>query len=86
MDEAQFEVTKGLVKWKKFESEEDLKEFQKENPTWAGPLHSDKGHFLGNSILDSILLEAIDEASKHFKLKMTLKVEALYGVNWKTTH
>lgn len=85
-DEAQSEITKGLVKWKKFNNEESAKEFQKENPLWAGPIHNEKGYFLGTSIADEILQEAIEQTNKYYKLKVPLAVEPQYGRNWRECH
>ena len=86
MDEAQYEVTKDLVKWKKVVTEGEAKEFKKENPLWAGPLLTEKGLFLGTSILDEILTEAIAATNKHYKLEVQLGIEAAYGRNWFETH
>ena len=86
MDEAQYEVTKDLIRWKRFETEEAAIEFKKENQLWAGPLHTERGIFLGNSILDEILAEAIIATNTHYKLEVPLGVEAAYGRNWFETH
>ena len=85
MDEAQSEVTKSLVKWKKVD-EAEVATFKQNNPLWAGPVHSSKGNFMGFSVVDEILQEAIEQTNKHYKLKVPLAVEPMYGLNWAQTH
>ena len=85
MDEAQSEITKGLVKWKKVNVSE-IEQFKFDNPGWAGPVHSSKGNFMGYSIADEILQEAIEQTNKYYKLKVPLAVEPMYGQNWAQTH
>lgn len=84
-DEQQQELSKSLVKWKKFNTEEDMKNFMHDNPTWSA-VHSDKGFFLGNSIADEILHEAVKLTNEYYKLKVPLGVEAMYGLNWYACH
>lgn len=86
MDEAQSEITKGLVKWKKFNTDEEVAEFKISNPQWAGPVHSEKGLFMGHSVADEILNEAIEQTNVYYKLKVPLAVEPMYGQNWKECH
>ena len=62
-----------------------MKEFQQENPKWA-TVTSSKGFFLGHSIIDELLEEAVAEASNTFKLHYHLRVEAIYGLNWAGCH
>lgn len=85
-DEAQSEITKSLVKWKKFATKEDAKAFQAENTLWAGPIENEKGFFMGTSVADEILQEAIEQTNKYYKLKVPLAVEPQYGRNWKECH
>lgn len=84
-DEQQSEFSKRLARWKKFETKEEMKEFQQENPKWA-TVTSSKGFFLGHSIIDELLEEAVAEASNTFKLHYPLRVEAIYGLNWAGCH
>jgi DNA polymerase I-like protein with 3'-5' exonuclease and polymerase domains len=84
-DEQQFEISKSLIKWKKFETEDELSAFLRENPEWSAT-HSERGFFAGTSIANNILIEAVEKTNKLYKLNVPLGTEAMYGRNWCETH
>ena len=85
-DEAQFEVTKDLIKWKMFVDKESCIEFVKNNPSWVGPGHSERGYFAAYSVMNDIVREAVDLCNKHYKLNVPLAVDPQYGRNWSECH
>lgn len=85
-DEAQFEVVKKLVTWKVFTSEDEAKQFKKTNSGWSEVGHSGDKWFVGKSKVDELLLEAVDEVNKTFKLNVPLGVEYVYGNSWGNCH
>jgi len=84
-DEAQKEMSHKLVTYKKFDTEEELKAFQKENSGWS-IVNTPKGHYLGWSEVQQITEEAVVKTSRHYKLNVTLAVDPQYGDNWKNCH
>lgn len=84
-DEAQLEISKGLVRWKKFNDEAEQKVYCKENPEWI-PVHSDKGWFAGWTPVNKALFEAVDETNKHFKINVPLAIDPQLGYNWSSCH
>lgn len=85
-DEAQFEVTKDLIKWKLFTDKESCTEFLKQNPTWVGPGHSERGYFAAYSAMNDIVREAVDMCNKHYNLNVPLAVDPQYGRTWAECH
>lgn len=85
-DEAQLEVSKSLVKWKMFKSEDEAKEFKKSNPSWSDIGHSPKGYYVGWCRAGELAVEAVTEAGKYYKLNVELTAGYMLGVNWATCH
>lgn len=85
-DEAQLEVAKSLVKFKKFSSEEEAKAFKKDNPNWSNIMETDKGIFVGYSLVGELMREAVKETSVHFKLNVALDADYDIGRNWAECH
>jgi hypothetical protein len=86
MDEAQLEVHKSLIKWKMFKTEEEAKEFKKENPTWSDVGHSDKGYYVGWCKAGEMIKEAVVQASNYYKLNVTLAADYMLGKDWASCH
>ena len=85
-DEVQMEVSKKLIKWKKFESDEAAKEFCTSHEDWVGPLHFDGAIFCANSPMNNICKKAVKLTNEHYKLNIDLAVDPTYGRNWCETH
>ena len=96
-DEGQFEISKSLVKWKKFATEEDAKAFQKEQKAlgvyWSEPVHSEgKGGshstcvYAAYSDATQIVWESVNKVSKDLKLNVPLAIEFVFGMDWKQCH
>lgn len=85
VDEAQYEVKHGLVKYKKFNTEEDADKFQKENDGWY-KFHTEKGIFCASSVVVGISKKAVDKTSEYYKLNVPLGIDPQFGTNWKTCH
>ena len=78
-------MTHGLVKYKKFATEEEQIEWQQNNPYWY-PVHSDKGIFSAYSKVAELCVQAVEMTNKAYKLKVGLAVDPQYGSNWATCH
>jgi hypothetical protein len=86
-DEAQLEVERSLVKWKKFASEEDCKAFvNPDGKVWSDPVHNDKGWFRGYCRPGELATIAVRQAGEHFKLNVELSAGYMMGTNWATCH
>ena len=91
-DEAQAEVSKSLVKWKKFPTAEDAKAFKTEQKSlgvyWSEATHprEDGSVFLGYSDVTQILWDCVNKVSKDLKLKVPLAIEFVFGMNWRDRH
>lgn len=85
-DEAQFEITPDLVKWKSFATEEDAKAFLKANKTWYGVKEAKGRFFCGYSIVGELAVQAVEEAGRVYKLNVPLGAEYALGKNWRDCH
>lgn len=85
-DEAQMEVSKSLVKWKVFASEEEARAFKAENKGWSEIGHSAKGYFVGQCLPGTTIQEAVSEASHYYKLNVLLSADYILGRNWAECH
>lgn len=85
-DEAQMEIHKSLVKWKLFKTEEEAIAFKKESEGWSAIGHSDKGWYVGKSIVADLAVEAANETSELYGLNVPLGIEFIFGRNWGECH
>jgi hypothetical protein len=86
-DEAQAEIRKTMVKWKKFESEEECKKFvDPEGKVWSDPVHSDAGWFRGYCLAGELATEAVREAGEYYRLNVELSAGYMLGVDWASCH
>ena len=86
-DEAQMEVSKGLVDWKIFKEEDDAIAFKKSSTdNWSEVGYIGDKYFVGKSVISDLLLEAVDETTAKLKLNIPLGVEFIYGDSWATCH
>ena len=85
-DEAQLEVTKGLVKFKMFKTEQEAKAFRKENPDWGEIAHTDKGYYSAYSEAGVLAVESVVEAGRYYKLNVDLSAGYIVHKNWYGCH
>ncbi len=84
-DEAQYEMSKSLVTWKRFQGEDIAKKWAEENKDWV-LVHTDKGYFGAKSIMNEITQAAVELTNAHYKLNVPLAVDSVYGLNWRDCH
>jgi hypothetical protein len=85
-DEAQLELTKGLVKFKMFKTEDEAKEFRKNNPTWGEVSHTDKGYYSAYSLAGVLAVESVVEAGRYYNLNVDLSAGYIIHKNWYGCH
>lgn len=91
-DEAQIEVTKDLVKFKMFPTKEECNAFrQKERDStgkvWSEAHESPKGGwFVAYSRVGELVVEAVEETSKYYKLNVPLSADYVVGRSWEDCH
>lgn len=86
LDEAQFEVSKSLITWKKFPTKELAKSFLEENSGWVGTLESKGAFFVANSRVNDIAIKAVELTNKYYKLNVPLAIDPQYGRQWAECH
>lgn len=85
-DEAQLEVKRSMVTWKKFESEEDCKKFRDSEKVWSDPVHTERGWFRGYCRAGELATIAVREAGKYYKLNVELSAGYMLGTTWGDCH
>lgn len=86
-DEAQSEVSKSLVKFKKFATEEEAKAFVcPEGKVWSEIIHNDKGWFRAYCRAGELATMAVTQAGEYYKLNVQLTAGYTVGRNWAETH
>lgn len=86
MDEAQLELSKNLVKFKLFNTEEEAKEFKKENKDWSDISHSEKGYYCAYSLVGVLASESVKEAGEYYKLNVELTAGYIINRSWAGCH
>ena len=92
MDEAQSELTKDLVKFKIFDTEEECQEWKNkiEDTTgkiWGDVLHAPDGRFYtAYSRAGELASEAVTEAGEYYKLNVPLTAGYMIARNWRECH
>ena len=86
LDEAQLEVSKTLIKWKLFSTEEEAKQWKKNNVGWSEVGHSDKGWYVGYCLAGKLAEESVREVGEYYKLNVKLSAGYNLGRNWAETH
>ena len=92
MDEAQIEVTKGLVKFKRFATKEECDTFRTEEREKTGMIWSEAhespkgGWFVGYTLPGQLVVEAVEETSAYYKLNVPLSADYVLGANWADCH
>jgi hypothetical protein len=85
-DEAQLEICKQQVTWKKFASEEECKAFKEAGKVWSDPVHNDKGWFRGYCLAGELATIAVRESGEYYNLNVELSAGYMLGTNWGTCH
>ena len=91
-DEAQIEVSKKLVKFKMFNTKEEVDEFRKEQFVehgliWAEAHESPKGGwFTAYSLPGQLIVEAVKETTEFYKLNCPLSADYVLGTSWANCH
>lgn len=90
-DEAQMEVSKQSVKFIRFGTEEEAKEYKQremnEGRVWTDIQESPKGgYFLGYCEAGNIISRVVEQVSKDFKLNVPLEAGYVMGRSWKDCH
>lgn len=85
-DEAQLEVLRSMVKWKKFESEEACKSFKEEGKVWSDPVHNERGWFRGYCRAGELATQAVVAAGRYYKLNVELSAGYMLGTSWGDCH
>lgn len=89
-DEAQAELSKSLVTWKKFNSEKEAKDFISEQKAlgvyYSQPASKADKYYVGYSEVTQIIWECVNKVSKDLKLNVPLAIEFVFGMNWSDCH
>lgn len=86
-DEAQLEVHRSLIEWKKFPDEASCKAFVSgDGRVWSDPVHNSKGWFRGYCRAGELAVQAVREAGQYYKLNVELSAGYMLGTNWANTH
>lgn len=84
-DEAQWEVHKSLVKWKRILNEEEGKELQKLHG-FSKPIKVNNKWFVADSKVGKFGIQSIKRAGEILRIKVPLDGEWCCGKNWSQTH
>lgn len=92
MDEAQIEVSKKLVKFKMFNSKEEVNQFRKEQYETSGLIWAEAherpkgGWFTAYSLPGQLVVEAVKETTEFYKLNCPLSADYVLGTSWANCH
>lgn len=90
MDEAQAELSKSLVTWKKFNSEGEAKDFISEQKAlgvyYSQPAVKADKYYVGYSEVTQIIWDCVNKVSKDLKLNVPLAIEFVFGLDWADCH
>ena len=88
MDEAQLEISKSLVEWKIFKTEDEAKAFKKAqtDKVWSDVGHTDKGYYVGYCRAGELATKAVTDAGKYYKLNVELTAGYMLGTDWASCH
>ena len=92
MDEAQIEVTKDLVKFKRFPTKEECNDFRDADRKATGKIWSEAhespkgGWFVAYSVPGQLVVESVAEATTFYKLIVPLSADYVIDASWADTH
>jgi len=86
-DEAQLEVRRSMVTWKKFASEEECKAFKSpDGKVWSDPVHNDTGWWRGYTRAGELAVLAVKLSGEYYKLNVPLTAGYMLGTDWASCH
>lgn len=85
-DETEVEVSKDLVIFKKFQSEEEAKMFEDKEKMWSDVIHTDKGYYRAYCKVGEIFAKGVTKAGAFYNLNVTLTSGYQIGLNWRDVH
>jgi hypothetical protein len=86
-DEAQLEICRDQVEWKRFKDEASCKAFKPDDGrVWSDPVHNDKGWFRGYVLAGELATVAVRESGQYYKLNVELSAGYMLGTSWGTCH
>ena len=92
LDEAQLEVSKESVKFKRFQTTEDAqafkdKQFAETGEIWSDIKDSPKGGvFVGYCLAGHLAAEAVNEVGADYGMNVDLTAGYMIGRNWRECH
>lgn len=86
-DEAQLELSRELVKFKIFDTEEEAKDFCEEGRVWSDVGHAKDGRFFRSWCrAGELAVESVREAGLYYKLNVELTSGYVVGNSWANCH
>jgi hypothetical protein len=86
-DEAQLEVNREQVRWKKFDSEQECRDWKSDDgKTWSDPFHNAKGWFRAYVRAGELATMAVKASGEYYKLNVPLTAGYMLGRNWAECH
>ncbi len=86
-DEANLEIHRSMIEWKKFVDENECKAFKSADcKVWSDPVHNDKGWFRGYVRAGELATQAVKQAGEYYNLNVNLSAGYMLGRNWAETH
>lgn len=86
-DEAQNEVRRSAVKFKKFDSEDEAKVFKDpDGKVWSDVIHNDKGFFRAYNRAGELATIAVKQAGEYYRLNVELTAGYIIGTDWASCH
>lgn len=86
-DEAQLEIRRSQVTWKKFADEAECKAFISEDgKVWSEPVHNEKGWFRGYCRAGELATIAVRMSGEYYKLNVPLSAGYAIGRSWAECH
>lgn len=86
-DEAQLELSRKYVTWKKFQDEAECKAFvSPDGKVWSDPVHNAKGWFRGYCRAGELATMAVRMSGEYYKLNVPLSAGYMLGTDWASCH
>lgn len=86
-DEAQAEVRRSAVMFKKFDTEQEAKEYvDPDGRVWSDVIHNDKGWFRAYNRAGELATIAVKQSGEYYKLNVELTAGYIIGTNWANCH
>ena len=85
-------MTKDLVKFKRFATKEECKEFRKKQKEECGMIWSEEhespkgGWFVAYSKPGELVVRAVNETTEFYKLRVPLSADYVLGTGWHDCH